>query len=98
MTGGHPRCSHGHLNKVEAAMADKDYIDPKGYWVCPEGGIRRKGDEVGEQEVIIKKTDACSDAEWKLVCEALISTKPNLRIASRTQPQFHVDHNRVIIS
>jgi hypothetical protein len=44
---------------VEAAMADKDYIDPKGYWACPEGGIRRMGDEDGEQEVIVTKTDAC---------------------------------------
>jgi hypothetical protein len=48
-------------------MADKNYIDPKGYWACPEGGIRRMSDEDGEQEVIVKKTDACSEAEWKRV-------------------------------
>jgi len=75
-----------------------DYIDPKGYWVCPEGGIRRMGDEDGEQEVIVKKTEACSEAEWKRVCEALISGKPTETTGPRTLPQFHVDHNRVIIS
>jgi hypothetical protein len=33
----------------------------------------RMGDEDGEQEMIAKKTDACSEAEWKRVCEALVS-------------------------
>jgi hypothetical protein len=75
-------------------MADKDYIDPKGYWVCPEGGIRRMGDEDGEREVIVKKTNACSEAEWKRVCEALVSAKPT----GRQLPQYHVEHNCVVIS
>jgi hypothetical protein len=75
-------------------MTEKDYIDPKGYWVCPEGGIRRMGDEDGEQRVIVKKTGACSEAEWKCVCDALVSAKP----ADRVLPQYHVEHNCVIIS
>jgi wyosine [tRNA(Phe)-imidazoG37] synthetase (radical SAM superfamily) len=79
-------------------MADKDYTDPKGYFVCPEGSIRRVSDEGGRQDVIVMKTDACSEAEWKRICEALISVKPTLTTASRTLPQFHIDHNRVIIS
>jgi hypothetical protein len=79
-------------------MADKDFIDPKGYFVCPEGAIRRMGDEDSEQEVIVKKTDACSEAEWKRICDALSSAKPTLRTVPRTLPQFHIDHNRVIIS
>lgn len=49
------------MNGEEPEMADKDCIDPKGYWVCPEGGIRHKGAEDGEQEVIVKKTDAPLD-------------------------------------
>jgi hypothetical protein len=79
-------------------MAERDYIDPKGYWACPEGGIRRMGDEDDEQEMIVKKTDACSEAEWKRVREALISRKSSETPSPRTLPQFHVDHNRVIIS
>jgi hypothetical protein len=79
-------------------MASRDYIDPQGYWVCPEGGIRRMGNEDGKQEVIVKKTDACSEAEWKRVCEALISVKATVTTNSgRALPQFHIDHNRVII-
>jgi len=74
-------------------MAANECIDPQGYWVCPEGGIRRVGDEEGEQEVMVKKTDACSEAEWKLVCDALTSVKPTT--ASRTMP---VERNCVIIS
>jgi len=83
--------------KVEAAMVEKDYIDPKGYWACPEGGIKRLSDEGGEPEVIVKKAAGCSDAEWKLVCEALIFAKHGVR-SDRTMPQFHVEHNRVVIS
>jgi len=79
-------------------MADKDYVDPKGYFVCPDGTIRRISDEGGEQRVIVQKTDACSEAEWRRVCEALISVKRALVPASRTMPQFHVEHNCVIIS
>ena len=33
-------------------MAAIDYIDPKGYWIDPEGNIRRMGNEDGEQEII----------------------------------------------
>jgi hypothetical protein len=77
-------------------MTAKDYIDTKGYWISPDRKIRRMGDEDGEQEVIVKKTGACSEAEWRLVCEALMSAKPS--VSTRTLPQFHVDHNRVIIS
>jgi hypothetical protein len=76
-------------------MAAKDYIDPKGYSASPEGGIRRMGGEDGEQKVIIQRTDACSEAEWKLVCEALSAKRA---APTRNLPQFHIDHNRVIIS
>jgi hypothetical protein len=41
--------------EVEAAMVEKDYIDPKGYWASPEGGIKRLSDEGGEPEVIVRK-------------------------------------------
>jgi hypothetical protein len=75
-------------------MTDKDYIDPHGYWVCPEGGIKRMGDEDGAQEIIIKRTTACSEAEWKRVCEALTLAKSN----GAAMPQFHVERNCVIIS
>ena len=52
-------------------MATKDYIDPKGYWGAPDGKIHRMGDEDGEQEVIATVTPACSEAEWKLICNAI---------------------------
>jgi hypothetical protein len=77
-------------------MASRDYIDPQGYWVCPESGIRRMGNEDGEQEVIVKKTEACSEAEWKRVCEALMKPTETAH-SERALPQFHIDHNRVII-
>ena len=82
---------------TEAVMADKDYIDPKGYWACPEGGIRRMGEEDGEQVVIVKKTNACSETEWRLVCDALMSAKPG-GSKSVALPQFHIEQNRVVIS
>ena len=77
-------------------MANKDYIDPHGYWICPEGGIRRMGDEDGEGQMIVKKTEACSEAEWKRICDAMSSVKPNF--TDRALPQFHVERNCVIIS
>jgi hypothetical protein len=79
-------------------MADKDFIDPKGYFICPEGSIRRLSDQDGKQEVIVMKTDACSEAEWRRICHALTSVKPAFASTSRTLPQFHVEHNCVIIS
>ena len=52
-------------------MADRNYIDPKGYWGDPEGKIHRMGNEDGEQEVIATVTPACSEAEWKLLCNVM---------------------------
>jgi hypothetical protein len=42
-------------------MADKSYLDPKGYWCDPSGNIRRMS---GEQEIIARATEKCSRAEW----------------------------------
>ena len=78
-------------------MAARDYIDPKGYWVSPEGDIRRVSDEDGEHEVIVQKTRYCSEAEWKVVCDALMKARLGTR-SERTIPQFHVERNRVVIS
>jgi hypothetical protein len=50
-------------------MTAKDYIDTKGYWVSPDRSIRRMG---GEQIVIAKATEECSDAEWNRICDALM--------------------------
>lgn len=45
-------------------MADKNYIDPKGYRADSDRKIRRIGDEYGEQQAILHADNACSDAEW----------------------------------
>jgi Family of unknown function (DUF5677) len=50
-------------------MADKDYIDPKGYWADQDHKIRRMGDEDGEQRAILHAEEACSEAEWAAVCD-----------------------------
>jgi len=42
-------------------MRDEDHLDPKGYWCDPDGNIRRMS---GDQEIIAKKTEKCSEAEW----------------------------------
>ena len=53
-------------------MTAKDYIDTKGYWISPEDRtLRRMGDEGGEQQIIAKATEECSDAEWNRICDAL---------------------------
>jgi hypothetical protein len=52
-------------------MAAKTYVDPLGYWIDPERNVRRMGDEGGEQEIIIKATENCSDAERLVFFEAL---------------------------
>jgi len=47
-------------------MAEKEYLDPKGYWGDPAGNIRRMS---GEQEIIATVVpDVCSEAEWKALC------------------------------
>jgi hypothetical protein len=52
-------------------MTAKDYIDIKGYWISPDRTIRRLTEEEGEQRVIAKATEDCSDAEWNRICDAL---------------------------
>jgi hypothetical protein len=52
-------------------MSDKNYVDPRGYWVYRERNIRRMGGEGREQAVIARATDECSDTEWNEICEAL---------------------------
>jgi len=75
-------------------MSNSDYIDPQGYLVGEDGAIRRMT-ENGDLSIIVHKTESCSDAEWKRVCDALTSHNPG---APRSLPQFHVEQNRVIIS
>ena len=43
-------------------MAAKDYIDPEGYWLDPDGNVRRMGttEEDGEQAIIAKLTEVCT--------------------------------------
>ena len=52
-------------------MTAKDCIDTKDRWISPDGTIRRMGDEGGEQIVIAKATEECSEAEWNRICDAL---------------------------
>lgn len=54
-------------------MADKGYVDPRGYWIDPARNIRRLSTENGEQRVILKATDDCTDAEWSRLYEALVA-------------------------
>jgi hypothetical protein len=65
-------------------MANKDYIDPQGYWIDPARNLRRMIEENGEQRVIICATEACSDAEWTRFYEAFIAC---IQIHSETQTE-----------
>lgn len=46
----------------------QDYTDPKGYWADPERNIRRTS---GEQEIVLRATDACTKGEWIFLLESL---------------------------
>lgn len=54
-------------------MAGIDFIDPEGYWLDPDGNVRRMGttEEDGEQAIVWKVTEVCSDAERMLLAQAL---------------------------
>jgi len=54
-------------------MAGIDFIDPEGYWLDPDGNVRRMGTtkEDGEQAIIATLTEVCSDAEGMLLAQAL---------------------------
>jgi hypothetical protein len=54
-------------------MAANNYVDPKGYWIDQSRNIRRLGSEDGEQRVIVRATDACSEAEWDRIYEAIVA-------------------------
>lgn len=53
-------------------MPDQKYIDPSGYWIDPSRNVRRMGVEDGEQRVILRATQDCSEAEWTMLYEAIV--------------------------
>ena len=53
---------------IEDIVDPEDFIDPKGYWSDSERNIRRTS---GEQEIVLKATDACTTAEWMFLRESL---------------------------
>ena len=54
-------------------MLDQNYIDPSGYWIDPSRNVRRMGVEDGEQRVILRATQDCSEAEWIMLYEAIVA-------------------------
>ena len=56
-------------------MAAKDYIDPKGYWIDPARNVRRMGAEDGEQHLILKATETCSEELLYKAIVACVSAK-----------------------
>jgi hypothetical protein len=54
-------------------MPDQNYIDPQGYWIDPDRSVRRMGVEGGEQHMILKATETCSDAEWNMLYKAIVA-------------------------
>jgi hypothetical protein len=46
----------------------EDFIDPKGYWADPGRNIRRVS---GKQDVVLKATNGCTEAEWIFLLESL---------------------------
>lgn len=58
--------------KVEKSKRD-EYIDPEGYWIDPSRNIRRLGNKDGEQIVVLRATENCSDAEWDRFYEAMVA-------------------------
>jgi hypothetical protein len=53
---------------IENIIDLEDFIDPKGYWADPDRNIRRTS---GNQETILKVTDACTKGEWIFLLESL---------------------------
>ena len=54
-------------------MAGIDFVDPEGYWLDPDGNVRHMGttEEDGEQAIVWKVTEVCTDAERMLLAQAL---------------------------
>jgi hypothetical protein len=50
-----------------------EYIDPKGYWIDPSRNVRRLGNDAGEQSIVVRATENCSDAEWDRFYEAIVA-------------------------
>src|SRR5258706_16288899 len=60
----------GHLTfrspAGECSMAEKEYLDPKGYWGDPAGNIRRMSG--GQESIATGLPAVCCEAEWNEVC------------------------------
>ena len=65
----------------QAVQSEKDnYIDPKGYWMDPNRNIRRMGTRDGEQVVILRATQQCSDAEWERLYSAIFACLDTMKV------------------
>lgn len=53
-------------------MPSKDFIDPHGYWIDQARNIRRLSSDGGEQPIIMRATQNCSDAEWSRLYEVIV--------------------------
>ena len=56
---------------------EEQYIDPKGYWIDPERNVRRMS---GEQEVVLKAVEECSDLEWRYLFDAIRDCIPKMKV------------------
>ena len=54
-------------------MQSKDFIDPQGYWIDQARNIRRLSNDGGEQPIIMRATQNCSDAEWTRLYQAIVT-------------------------
>ena len=56
------------IDENESEQDFEDFIDPKGYQADSKRNIRRTS---GEQEIVLKATDACTKGEWMFLLESL---------------------------
>jgi len=61
-----------NIKPLEEVMSPIDFIDTLGYWIDNARNIRRMSSDGGEQPVIMRATQDCSDAEWSRLYEAIV--------------------------
>ena len=74
---------HFFASKLRGFMSNNDFIDPLGYWIDNARNIRRMTNDGGEQPVIMRATQNCSDAEWCRLYEAIVKCLKDLGSAPK---------------
>jgi hypothetical protein len=64
-------------NGAGQKQRNEQYIDPHGYWIDADRNVRPIS---GEQSVVLRAAEDCSNLEWSYLFEAIRDCLPKMKV------------------